>query len=268
MSPVVSTSELERRLGEVLRQHAEDAMNSTDTQTRFETLERAVERTRPRTRIGLVAAAATAAAVVAALVVVDASRDDGSVTPAGPVDTRAATELASDFVDAVATYDGDRAASYLAAGARIELRTSIVDAESIGPQLRWTQAAGWRMLPGRCEEATVSAPAPAVTIACAFAVHGLGSERLGRGPFPHYVFRLTVVDGEIVSGRELGSDGFGTTMWEPFTAWLLSNHMDDAEFMYADWPGNTQPALTERSARLWEKNVDRYVGAVTAGEAS
>jgi hypothetical protein len=268
MSPVVSTSELERRLGEVLRQHAEDAMNSTDTQTRFETLEREVQRTRPRTRIGLVAAAAAAAAVVAALVVVDASRDDGSVTPAVPVDTRAATELASNFVDAVAAYDADRAASYLAAGARIELRTSIVDAGSLGPHLRWTQAAGWRLLPGRCEEATVSAAAPAATIACAFAVHGLGSERLGRGPFPHYVFRLTVVDGEIVSGMELGSDGFGTTMWEPFTAWLLSNHMDDAELMYADWPGVTQPALTERSARLWEKNVDRYVDAVTAGDAS
>ena len=122
MSPVMSTPELERRLGEVLRQHAEDAMDSTDTQTRFEELEHDLRRNRPRTRIGWVAAAAAAAAVIAALVVVDASRDDGSGTPAGPVDEGAATELASDFVDAVAAYDADRAASYLADDARIELR--------------------------------------------------------------------------------------------------------------------------------------------------
>ena len=78
----------------------------------------------------------------AALVVVDASRDDGSGTPAGPVDKGAATELASDFMDAVAAYDADRAASYLADDARIQLRTSTLDAESMAPQLRWTRAAG------------------------------------------------------------------------------------------------------------------------------
>ena len=108
----MNQTELERRLGEVLRQRAEDAMNSTDTQTRFETLERDVERNRPRIRMGWVAAAA-AAAVIAALVVVDASRDDGSDTPAGPVDDGAATALASDFMAALAAYDADRAASYL-----------------------------------------------------------------------------------------------------------------------------------------------------------
>jgi hypothetical protein len=268
VNPGASTSELERRLGEVLRQHAEDAMSGTDTQTRLEMLEREVQPTRPRSRAVWIAAAAAAAAVVAALVAVDASRDDGSVTPAPPVDTGAATQLASDFVDAVAAYDAERAASYLAAGARIELRTSIVDAESLGFQLRWTQAAGWHLLAPRCETATLSAPAPATTVACAFAVHGLGSERLGRGPFTRYVLRLTVVDGEIVSGTELSSDGFGTTMWEPFTAWLVTNHMDEAEFMYADWPGTMKPALTDRSARLWAKNVDRYVEAVERGNAS
>ena len=100
-------TELERRLGEVLRQHAEDTMDSTDTQTRLETLERELERNRPRIRIGWVAGAVAAAAVVAALVVVDASRDGGTDTPAGPVDDGAATELASDFTAALAAYDAD-----------------------------------------------------------------------------------------------------------------------------------------------------------------
>jgi hypothetical protein len=267
MSRVVSTSELERRLGEVLRQHAEDTMTSTDTQTRLEMLEREVRPTRPRTWIAWVAATAAAAAVVVGLVVLEASRDDGSLTPAAPVEDGAAIRAASEFVDAVASYDADRAASYLAAGARIELRTSIVDAGSLGPHVRWTQAAGFQLLHARCESATLSAPPPAATVACAYAVHGLGSERLGRGPFTHYVLRLTVVDGEIVSGTELSTDGFGTTMWEPFTAWLLSNHVDDAELMYADWPGEMKPALTGRSATLWAKNLERYVEAVEAGDA-
>ncbi len=243
-------------------------MNSTDTQTRLETLERDLERNRPRIRIGWVAAAAAAAAVIAALVLVDAQSDDRSVTPAGPVDEGAATELASDFVDAVAAYDADRAASYLADDARIRLRTSTVDAESMGPQLRWTRAAGFRLLPGRCELESVSAPA--ATVACAFDAHGLGSERLGRGPFTDNVLRLTIVDGQIVSGVEdSGSDGFETTMWEPFTAWLLSNHGEEAAFMYADWPGwpLAQPAMSERSAKLWTKNVAAYVRAVERGDA-
>ena len=137
----------------------------------------------------------------------------------------------------------------------------------MGAQVRWTRAAGFRVLPGRCELERVSAPA--ATVACAYDVHGLGSERLGRGPFTDNVLWLTVVDGQIVSAVEdWGSDGFEVTMWEPFTAWLLSNHADEANFMYDDWPGAMRPALTERSARLWEKNVDRYVRAVERGDAS
>ena len=160
---------LERRLGEVLQQHAEDAMNHTDTD-QLETLERDLPRDRPRTRTRWVAAAAAAAAVIAALVVVEVRGDDRSDTPAGLVDDGAATALASDFVDAVAAYDAERATSYLADDASIQLRTSTVDAQSMGPHMRWTRAAGFRLLPGRCELESVSAPA--ATVACAYARRG------------------------------------------------------------------------------------------------
>ena len=167
---------------------------------------------------------------------VDARGDDRTGTPADSVDTQVATDVASDFMAAVAAYDADRAASYLADDARIQLRTSTVDAASMGRQLRWTRAAEFRLIPGRCELESVSAPA--ATVACAYDAHGLGSERLGRGPFTDNVLRLTIVDDEIVSGvEELGSDGFEVTMWEPFTAWLLSNHADEAAFMYARLAG-------------------------------
>ena len=107
-------------------------MNSTDTQTQLETLERGLERDQPRTWTRWVAAAAAAAAVIAALVVVNVRGDDRTGTPADSVDTQVATDVASDFMAAVAAYDADRAASYLADDASIQLRTSTVDAASTG----------------------------------------------------------------------------------------------------------------------------------------
>ena len=115
-------------------------MNSTDTQTQLETLERDLERNRPRTWTRWVAAAAAAAAVVAALVVVNVRGDDRTGTPADSVDTQVATDVASDYMAAVAAYDGDRAESYLADDARIELRcvhdpTSTLRARAARPRL-------------------------------------------------------------------------------------------------------------------------------------
>ena len=242
-------------------------MNSTDTQTRLETLEREVEshRPRPRARVGWLAAAAAAAAVIAGLVVVDVSRDDGSDKPAGPVDTGAATELASDFMDAVAAYDVDRARSFLADDARVALWPAGQD-DDLGAELRWTRAVGAQLFPGPCEHEGVVGRA--ATVVCTFDFHALGSKRLGRGPFTDNEFRLVVVDDEI---SEVGADSdaaeFEATMWEPFTAWLLSHHADQAAFMYDDWPNVMRPALTDRSAGLWAKHVEGYVRAVERGNA-
>ena len=198
---------------------------------------------------------------------VNAGGDDRTGTPADSVDAQAAVDVASGFMAAIAAYDAPRAESYLADDARIQLRNITLDVESVGPHLRWTRAAEFRVLPGRCALERVSAPE--VAVACLYDIHGLGSERLGRGPFTGNVMRLDVVDGEIVIGVEnWGSDEFETTMWEPCTAWLLSNHADEADLMYDDWPGAMRPALTERSTTLWAKNVDRYVRAVERGNAS
>ncbi|HET9995886.1 MAG TPA: hypothetical protein VFQ17_00145 [Nocardioides sp.] len=242
-------------------------MDSTDTRTQLETLERGLERDRPRNSTRWVAAAAAAAAVVvAALVVVNVRGDDRTDTPADSVDTQVTTDVASGFMAAVAAYDADRAASYLADDASIQLRTSTVDAESTGRQLRWNRAVEFRLIPRGCELESVSPPA--ATVACAYDTHGLGSDRLGRGPFTGNVLRLTMVDDEIVTGvEELGSDEFEVTMWEPFVAWLVSNRADEAAFMFADSPWAMRPALSEHSARLWATNVDRYVRAVERGEA-
>ena len=245
-------------------------MNSADTQTRLENLHDGLARAPQGTRFRRVAVAvAAAAAVVAAFVLAAVPSDDRSVAPAGAVDNEAAESLAADFVDALASYDAARAASYLADDARVTLWSTNLDVAALESEIRWTQAAGMRLLPRGCEYEGDSGPA--ATVRCAFDFHGLGSQRLGRGPFSDNAFRLTVVDGKIVAA-ELSAysdpDVFGATMWEPFTAWLLSSHADEAAHMFADWPGVTLPALDERSARLWTRNVERYVSAVERGEAS
>ncbi len=264
----MNTTELEHRLAEVLRQRAEDAMHSTDTQTRLEILHDGLDgelRNPRRARMALGLAAA-AAVVVAALLVVEIRDNDRTGLPAGREDTQAAETVAARFMAALADYDAPRAAAYLADGARVEIRTGTQDATQMGPQLRWAQAAGWQPTAWRCAHERLSESG--VEIACLFDVHMLGSEQLGRGPFTGNVLRLTVVDGEIVRGvEEWGSDRFEVTMWEPFTGWLLSNRVDEADDMFDDWPGAVRPALTARSARLWETNVARYVKAVQRGDA-
>lgn len=249
-------------------------MDSTDTQTRLETLERDLESNRPSIPIGrALAALAAAAAVIATLVLVDARGDDRTSSPANPVDTQAAEQVATDFITALAAYDAERAASYLADDARIQLKTTSIDAETLDDQVRWTRAVGFRLIPGRCDIATVptpdaASPAAASSVACVYDAEGLGSERLGRGPFRDNVLRLTIVRGEIVSAvEEWGSDDFEVIMWEPFVAWLVSTRADEAAFMFADSPWAMRPALSARSASLWEANVDRYVRAVERGDA-
>ena len=224
-------------------------MDSTDTQTRLETLERDLQRNRPRITDRLDRCAPPRQPPSSRHSSWSTRRATTARTlPRAPVDTRAATELASDFMDAPrGVRRGPRSVVPRGRRRHPAPRPPPWTPQSMGPHLRWTRAIGFRLLPGRCEPESVSAPA--TTVACAYDVHGLGSERLGRGPFTDNVLRLTVVDGEIVSGvEEWGSDAFEVTMWEPFTAWLLSNHVDDSDFMFADWPGG-DAARVDRTLR-------------------
>ena len=65
----MSTSELERRLGEVLQRHAEDAMNSTNTEEELERLQDDIGRSARRRRRAWIAGGLVAVAAAAALIV-------------------------------------------------------------------------------------------------------------------------------------------------------------------------------------------------------
>jgi hypothetical protein len=265
----MSTPGLERRLAEVLQQHAEDAMNSTNTEDKLHDLLGEAERgTRQRRRrtwaVGALVAAA-AVAVVGVLAVRPFATDGGgdvvTTTPADPA------KVSTAFLDAYGAHDWNAASSYLAQDATMD-----VWGYSIGADRTWdlgnafSAAVDFRVVDPRCKAE------PATTfgteVSCGFDFHALRSAQLGRGPFADNTFTFTVLDGEIVSGQmdlAYDTDGFSKQVWEPFAAWLGRAHPHDAAVMYADWPSQSQQAITTRSNRLWEKNTREYVRLVEQG---
>jgi hypothetical protein len=51
-------------------------------------------------------------------------------------------------------------------------------------------------------------------------------------------------------------------MWEPFAAWVSSEHPDDVLVMYTD-ESQEMHQVTEASNRLWEQRTAEYVAVVT-----
>ena len=264
----MNTPELERRLGVVLREHAEEAMNSTDTQAHLPTFPDRIEKAARRRRLGWGAGALAAAAAVVAVAVVAVTGADDDV----PADTVAASgapaaeDVASGFVTAYAAYDLDRAASYLADDATVLVWSSPQDVDGMRQEAAWSRAVGFRMLPGRCG----AEPEDGSVVVCPFDFHALGSDEIGRGPFSSNELTVTVSDGEIVTAEvslPYWSNGFSDQAWEPFARWVSRAHPKDAAVMYADWPGVSMQAMTDRANELWERNTRAYVVVVEEGGA-
>jgi hypothetical protein len=266
----MNTTELERRLGEVLREHAEEAMNHTDTQAQLDRLRNGLEPDRRR-HLTWGAGALAAAAAVAAVSLVSTLGDDAPTSGTSPADQPRVVEpvdVATGFMDAFAANDEDRVASYLAEGATFQLWWTPPEAWSLDREIRWSEAAGFEMLSGSCEERSTSADGTAVV--CPFGFHALGSAELGRGPFADNAFSFTILDGEIVAGDTdvaFMTNGFSQQMWVPFASWIARTHPDDAALMYKDWPGRRLQATDDRASSLWARHVPGYVEAVRAGTA-
>lgn len=255
----MTTSDLERRLTALLQRHAEDAMNTTNTEERLQRLldesERDTRRRRRRWTGGALVAAAAAGAII---VGVSGVGDDPETGTTPQVATATAAEeaeaLATAFLDAYGSWDRAQAASYMA-------DPSFVDALDRG-WMRWSEAAGFTLLVDACEEGGSSAEVARVQ--CAFDYHALGSDELGLGPFSDNVFAISIRDGEIVMAAEeleFMSNGFSEQMWEPFAAWVSRAYPEDAAIMYADWPGTSLEAHSDRSIELWRQHTRDYVEA-------
>lgn len=227
-------------------------MNRTDTQSKLNSLlvdaDRVRRRRRGRTRgAGVLVAAAAAIAVTAAVTVLgrpEATEPAQQLTPAEQVATAA--------LDAWASFDRPRVASYLADDAEIDA--------SWRRDNRWDEAVGYRTLNESCVEQTSTTSGTRVV--CTYDYHALGSDELGLGPYSDSTALFTIDDGKILTAERryaFARDGFRVQMWEPFAAWIVETHPKDAALMYAHWPYQDSPALTDRSLELWAERTRDYV---------
>ena len=248
----MTTSDLERRLADLLQERAEGAMTKTNTQEKLSSLladRGSAQRRRRWAAGGLVAAAALLA------VAVWMGRGDVDRTEPPPAGSSEAVATASSFILSSYAHELDRAEGMLSTD------VDMVDPETLGKWRNtnaWYEAAGFSVTDLACREVSTSSAGTAVH--CSFALHGMGSESLGRGPYLGNTFDLTVLDGEITSVKEywpFEENGFSDEMWEPFADWIQQTHPDDADVMYTD-ASLTEPRPGPTSMGLWELRVRQY----------
>ena len=262
----MSTSELERRLGDVLQRHAEVAMNNTNTEEQLGRLMVDTgRRTRRRRRVwiagGLVAAAA-AAALIAWWP--DLGSDKAAPEPADQ--EQQAEQTATAFVEAYGDFDRDRAATYLADDAALTIWTDRDGNDYWKRGNRLLEASSAQIRLDKCD--ALWSTGPATYVSCVYDLSALGSEQLGRGPYPDTTFSLTIEDGEIVdASMELASrtNGFYEEMWRPFATWVIRTYPEDAAHMYFEYPEVDWALETPRSFELWREHIKDYVAAQAGG---
>ncbi len=251
----MSTPELERRVAVVLKEHADAAMNSTDTdQATLERLLADAERAARKRHLGwgvwgAVVGAAAASVVVWAMGLTPGNPD--ATAPASPGPTRP-VQVAAAYVDAYGRYDRPLLKSLLAGNA-------LASWLSLDQFNRADEAIEFRVLLDRCTALDSSSAGTRVN--CSFHVHALGSEQLGLGPFGNNQFLVMVRDGKIVESQinfTYATNGFNIQVWEPFVAWVTLHYPKDIPRMI-DGANN---ALTDAtSIELWHKHIADYIAA-------
>jgi hypothetical protein len=189
----------------------------------------------------------------------------------------AAEEVAHGFLDAYATFDSQKAMSYVADDADL---TGLInpqvpaDTEGLSLMLSMLEAWGFKLIPTSCE--TVAHESD-TSVVCDFDFHGLRSDEIGRGPFSGSYFVITVRDGAIVRAWvSQPPKKFERRMWEPFAEWVSSTYPRDAAVMYVEGTleplfslesiPTLEPRFSLESIRLWERHTREYVETRLAGE--
>ncbi len=250
----MNTPELERRLAGLLQERAEDAMDSTDTQEQLSIFEEGRRRdSSGRPTWWRAGALVAAAAMVLGLVLWVGSREEDRTRPAATDDEAAA--LASRFLEAMYAPDPTRAEAMLASGVHMDGTAS---SKAWRRSHAWSMAAGFSLAEHTCR--TVRKSGASSDVECELAVHALGSEQLGRGPFEQ-TLDVTVADGKVVSSdgdSRLHLNGFASEAYDPFTQWVARRHFADLEFMFSDMT-LAGPRSNPRSLRLWKQRLAEYV---------
>lgn len=208
------------------------------------------------------AGAVVAVAVVATAVVLGGWFAAGNrpapkdpVQPAGPMRMSQLEEVARGFINAYSAYDADRAMAYLTDGA---IAATWGSREEFRQDIAWSEAVGYREIIDHCEKADDLGSSQ--RISCSFDLHALRSDELWLGPFPDNVWLFSVRDGKIREAEKMlayQANGFSQQMWEPFAAWVKTNHPDDVEVMYTD-ASQSQQAHTAEAITLWDQRTRDY----------
>jgi hypothetical protein len=259
----MTTPDLERRLADLLKEHAEGAMNDTNTREELTTLLTDGERRLQHRRRGAVAGLVAAAAAVAVAVAVGTGRGDPDATAPASVSGVDQVAIAEDFLEATYAFDLGAAEALLSSDVTIggdaaAIGTATVEEWRTG--LAWAEITGHSLADYSCT--TISTSEAATEVQCVYALHAFGSEELGKGPFEDNALIVTIVGGEITEIQEYWSymsSGFDTEMWQPFKAWIIAQHPRDAREMYD--AGFTQARTDARSLRLWEQRLAEWVAS-------
>ncbi len=213
-----------------------------------------------------VGAFAVAAAIgLAALVVILSTHPWRHAIPAEPSPTTGTTPLgvATDFLQAYGSFDADTAVGYLADDADIDglIGTEAVSATGNPGQLQllisWLQAGGFEQVLAPCD--VLGTSGTDTNLRCTFSFHLFRSNEIGRGPFDGSSYNLTVREGKIAQASvHYDTEQFGPQMWDPFAAWVSTNHPEDVPVMYEDTT-LTNYRLSPDSIARWEQRTRGYV---------
>jgi hypothetical protein len=195
----------------------------------------------------LIGIAAAVVLVVGGLVLFQMT-DQEEVAQSTPLETGTA------FVEAYAAFDAETVESMLAEGAEV-LPWEAFNPRDWETDLRYLEAAGFELILGECRE--LPGGTDEVRVNCDYQAHGLGSDRIGEGPFDGHKFRLVIADGLVVSS-DMGFDfsEFSGAMWYPLQEWIQENHAQDYPVLYVHEGLSRQ---TDEAIALWGERVDDYV---------
>jgi hypothetical protein len=259
----MSTRNVERELATLLCRHAEDAMNSTDTQAERERLYDVLENEPRATRTPLlVAAAAAALAAVGTIAVWTSLPDHRVVSPAPPApSTDAVREAdAEALADLFMVAYGERDLAVVNAITRVGAWGDVAR-DDFDAELATVE--GWHAtyFPEPC--AATVATNVAVVVECEAGLQIMGSEETGVGPFLGNVFTFVVRDGQIIeAGNEHPhtTNGLGDHITE-VTDWVL-NHASPVDRAILDSEvGDLTDSDVERWVDLWSQGIDAYVAS-------
>lgn len=185
--------------------------------------------------------------------------DNQTSTSISSQDSAAALGVAEAFMEAWVAGDGDAVVGMFSAEATIDG----VETRRLQPLRDWYRALGSEFQSGGCYlRSNLSGP---TTVLCDYRYQNKLARALGREPVAGS-FELFVDSGRIAYVGGAGGEGgiWGKSafisVYDMFMEWVLINHPDDMERMYA----GSRPLLDPTSIALWEQHTDELAGSSQA----